>query len=294
MSDNELEGDHEEYDGGSYQIEELNMGGMPPVERHNNLEVRMERAPPPPTEGGAPPQGMRMTGGGNPSCNTGPKGVLADFEEAKRNMRTKRMMQDIRTERVMNKMAEGDLKLHVADEEKKGINTIKKSKKKKGGDDDEESDSDLDSDDDVMVQMRLKRIQAMQNTMPVFGTHDRVESIVDFSNLTKNVHEQVFVVAHLYENHLEPCVRINLAMEELASQFPHVRFVRLRSTDFLASYPLAGLPTFLIYKGGKEVATYLGDVVLREISPVTDANVARFLARRGVLSLPTGDDDNKS
>lgn len=51
----------------------------------------------------APPPNMtiRDTGNGVSSSNTGPKGVLADFEEAKKNLRSQRMMERLRREKAI-------------------------------------------------------------------------------------------------------------------------------------------------------------------------------------------------
>lgn len=75
---------------------------------------------------------------------------------------------------------------------------------------------------------------------------------------------------------IEACARLNFALEALAPQFPHVRFCRLRSREAMAHYKDAGLPTLLVYKGGKMVtsAVRCTDVLPKHFS---DLDVARLL-----------------
>lgn len=50
----------------------------------------------------APPAGMTIRDSSNGvSTNTGPKGVIADFEEAKKNLRSQRMMERLRREKAI-------------------------------------------------------------------------------------------------------------------------------------------------------------------------------------------------
>lgn len=42
-------------------------------------------------------------------------------------------------------------------------------------------------------------------------------------------------------------------LEDLAPQFTHIRFLRVWRLDLFTSYPAAGLPTLLVYKGGEQV-----------------------------------------
>lgn len=78
-------------------IEEIQLGSadteVHPDERPTGppIDLRTERAPPPE---------MRPTGGGLAASNTGPKGVKADFEEAKRNDQSIKMRAEVAKERV--------------------------------------------------------------------------------------------------------------------------------------------------------------------------------------------------
>lgn len=72
------------------------MNDLPPEQRGIGREI-YER-----NKAGAPPPGMTVRETANTSAaNTGPKGVKADFEEAKKNLRSQRMMDRLRRERAI-------------------------------------------------------------------------------------------------------------------------------------------------------------------------------------------------
>ena len=86
---------------------------------------------------------------------------------------------------------------------------------------------------------------------------------------------------------LESCARLNFSLEALAPQFPHVRFCRLRSNEAMKGYSNTGLPTLLVYRGGKLVTSAIRctDALPKHFS---DVDVARLLQAKGILTVPTG------
>lgn len=108
--------------------------------------------------------------------------------------------------------------------------------------------------------------------------------------MTKIIHSEpaeIYIIIHVYENHLESCTRLNLALENVAKQFKHVKFIRVRSSEAMANFKEIGLPAFLVYKGGEMVASALR--VTDELPRAfTDSDVVQMLAKRGYLRTPTG------
>src|SRR5688572_27370499 len=47
------------------------------------------------------------------------------------------------------------------------------------------------------------------------------------------------------------CAKLHEALEVLAPQFDHIRFVRVQTTDAMKDYSNVGLPALLIARGGK-------------------------------------------
>lgn len=134
---------------------------------------------------------------------------------------------------------------------------------------------------------------------PSFGTFDRV-SMLDIADMLRETQDEVITLVHLYENvgnlfvallavcvsialcecfqHIEDCVRLNLIFEDLAPQFTHVRFVRLRSQDAKEGFSQEGLPALLTYKGKEKHKSY-ARICPNHVPTVSDAAVMKFLVR---------------
>jgi len=260
-----------------------------PEERETSHDFRMDRLPPP----DMPPPGVReaMDPRGNwQSSNTGPKGVLADYEEAKLHMATERMRHEMRGERLLQNMACGDKSMYVQDaipieEQLK----MEKARKKARDSDDSDSDSDLtdDSDDEAFRKYKLDQIRMVQNSLPSFGVYQRLDTTEEFAKVINNTHELCYVVAHLYQNHVAMCARLHLCLESLAKQFPQIRFVRIKSSDAMKGYKDVGLPAIMLYRGGKMLESYVRVHEDKHIGKnVTDLTVTRWLSKEGVLKMP--------
>jgi hypothetical protein len=75
---------------------------------------------------------------------------------------------------------------------------------------------------------------------------------------------------------VEECVRLNFALMTMAERFPYVRFVRGVCTDLIPTFDEIGLPTLMLYRGGKKL-----DILVR----VTDELGANFSDKDLVLYL---------
>jgi len=222
-----------------------------------------------------------------PGPNTGPKGVLADYEFAKQNLRNVRLIEKVRRERALDRLSKGVQRISVNQgSEDKDNDKDKKAEKKKDKEDDEEDDEEEEDeeDDEYFKQYKLQRIRSIQNSLPRYGQYSRVD-YNEMASMIKNENEYVYIVIHLYQNSVEACVRLNEAFEELAKQFVHVHFIRIRSTDAISNYSTVGLPTLLIYRNAKLVHTFIRcqENIGKKIDELT---VARFLSSHKILNLP--------
>jgi hypothetical protein len=245
---------------------------------HSQLDARMGSVPPPAMTA-VPPVRKNRDGRGNySSSNTGPKGVKADYEEAKFQLRTIRMHERMARDKEVSDMANGR-KRFVMEEPQLP------PPKKRGSGSESESDSDLVSDDEEFQRYKLERLKLVEASLPAYGIFDRVTK-AEMAAEIHDAHELCFVIIHLYQNHIAACTALNLCFENLAPQFVRARFLRIRSDEAISGYSDAGLPTVLIYRGGELVSEHVR--ILNEIgSTVTDATVAQWLANKGVLSMPT-------
>jgi hypothetical protein len=80
-------------------------GGEEKDEGKVDMDIRMDKLP-------EAPKGMRG-GAGMTSQNTGPKGVKADFEEAKKNMATQRYRENLQRQAALERKAYGQARFEL-------------------------------------------------------------------------------------------------------------------------------------------------------------------------------------
>jgi len=271
----------------AYQLEELNVNqeeNKNEVEKIS-LDARMNTLPEP-----IPPQ-LRSNKQG--AANTGPKGVLADYDMAKQNLSNKRMMERLRRDQQLDRMASGFKDLSVLGLSTPDIpnSTSDKKEAEESDQDTDENDKDNDNDDDngeedeAFQQYKLQRIRAIQNSLPHYGTFVRV-NFSELADIIKKENEFVNLVVHLYQNNVESCGKVNIALEVLAPQFPHVHFVRIRSDEAIAKYSPAGLPTLLVYRNGSLIHSFIR---ITDHLSVDAPKLVKFLASNNVLRIPCED-----
>jgi len=166
--------------------------------------------------------------------NTGVKGVLADYAEAKENLRLKNQMDKAETMRKIEKMA-----ITVGNN-----NNINNNNNLEDEDEDE---------DEFMRMYRQKRLAELQQVQrPTFGYLRAIDSS-EYVDAVENENKDAFVVVHLYKNEFKACVKLNLILQNLAIKYPFVKFMKIISTEALPKYDDVGLPTVLVYQAGELV-----------------------------------------
>jgi len=323
MSDIEDEENTFDADKEAYVEEEIDL------ERAYEEELRQledQRGPPEDADRGAPkadvdlrmnkpPEAMKVRGDAH---NTGVKGVKADYEEAKKNMMTQRFREQLRYQRELKRRAEGKgaIDIKALEEAERKAREAEKPKlkvpepKRKArslseSEEDSEFDSEFDEEDEEALaeytRKRLADLQLLRNSLPTYSTYDRV-SFAELQKTVKETHELVPILVHVYENDVEACARLHIALEELAPQLPHVRLLRIRASEAFpskertsgglpvhreaGSYSKAGLPTLLVFRDGKMVHSVICPV--EEDFPKGDAQsepkeVAKYLVKLGVV-----------
>lgn len=286
--------DHEEQRANSQVPQfqgELRMGFRQPGEQ------RDEDRPPPslidnddiPAEFKAPSQ-LRP----GASHRTGPKGVKADYQHAKYNLMTAQMREKMYRERQMHKKANGEEKFdvpeavdpHAQQKSEKELQKQKRKQMRKKGDDSSDSDLSSDSEDEAFLKYRMAKMKAIQDDMPTFGAFERV-TVQQMAQAVKAVHELTWVVIHVYQNHVPACVKMNLVLEDLAPQFEHVHFLRIRSKEAMPNFDDIGLPLILAYRGGKQIHSFLRvHEAMGKGADWMDRDLVQFLAQYNILSKP--------
>eukprot|EP00483_Globobulimina_turgida_P012938 UN12962 len=200
---------------------------------------------------------------GKKTYRTGSKGVITDYEEAKLKLRANRLQNKIRGENkyymnIGNHSNETASKLMIIDLKKNKVTKKqlrKENEKISDSDSDSEEDSEFDDlfDEEVLLQYKFEKMKILRENSNRYGDVKEL-TYLTFDKQVVDAPQNVFVVIHVYQDYLERCVRMNSALSQVAKSYPHIKFLRARSDRLaLDNYPEIGLPTFIIFKNGKQL-----------------------------------------
>jgi len=130
---------------------------------------------------------------------------------------------------------------------------------------------DLEVDDDrFLEEYRRQRIEQMREAAarPRFGSYDVIKAN-EWEQQVTRAGDGVWVVLHLFKDHVSQCAILNECLEDLAKRYSNTKFLRIVSTDAIPKYPDAALPTLLVYQDGKKVKDFVGLEVFggRRVTP---------------------------
>jgi len=185
------------------------------------------------------------------SVNTGPKGVLKDWQRYKQLQSEKRENQDAERRALINKLSL-TCRSNLDDEREK-----------------QEKDDELDKElaglmmeDDFLkeyVQKRMEEMLISSKKLPMFGDVLHLESGDHFLHAVDKEHKDVTVIIHLYDERAAACDAMDGCMRCLAQEYPHVKFCRLSASvaGLTKHFKVNGVPALLVYKGGNLVGNFV-------------------------------------
>ena len=208
------------------------------------------------------------------STNTGPKGVIKDWQRFKQLETEKRAEQEREKLELIKKLS---LTCQSAlDEEKEKAKA-------------QELDPDLQEllEDGFLQQYqekRMKEMLAQYSALPTFGRLITLKDSGEFLEAIDKEHKAVTIVVHIYENKIPGCEAMNGCLSCLSQEFPNVKFCRIFSSvaGMSKRFKAGGVPALLIYKGGQLIGNFvritddLGSDFFAE-------EVESFLTEHGVL-----------
>jgi hypothetical protein len=212
-----------------------------------------------------------------PKGNTGGKGVLADYEEARRITKRRNETKALKQREAWKRQGYGA----------KGVSSLTQQQQKPHESDDEESEDE----EELMLLQKLKasRLQQLSMTsgLPQFGELISVGKY-QFVDEVDHADKRTFVVTHLYEDYLSACERMNNILSVLAARYPHVKFLKLKVTEADPSLSHSVLPAFLVYKGGNLVgrASINTDLTEFKNDRFTEDDVEWLLVTKYGVNLP--------
>jgi len=183
--------------------------------------------------------------------NTGPKGVIKDWQRYKQLETEKREEQEKEKQELIKKLSM-TCRSHLDDE-------AEKAKDEKLMRDLEEELDEME--DEFLKEYREKRIEEMRKALqnvPKFGcvyelAADKYVDAIDKENPV------VTVIVHLYEESVPGCVAMNGCLQCLAKQYPTVKFCRLKASHAQLSFNFSinGVPALLVYKKGELIGNFV-------------------------------------
>eukprot|EP00568_Trieres_chinensis_P012997 CAMPEP_0183299498 /NCGR_PEP_ID=MMETSP0160_2-20130417/6221_1 /TAXON_ID=2839 ORGANISM="Odontella Sinensis, Strain Grunow 1884" /NCGR_SAMPLE_ID=MMETSP0160_2 /ASSEMBLY_ACC=CAM_ASM_000250 /LENGTH=327 /DNA_ID=CAMNT_0025461753 /DNA_START=18 /DNA_END=1001 /DNA_ORIENTATION=+ len=233
------------------------------IERDGESDGEPERLPTNSGTDAAPPRHEPRPG----RHNTGVKGVIADRRAHKEEEAYRRNLEQAERRDMLDRAVRGSemgfgetsLSLSAAQDRRRR----ELASREDGSSDSGGESSDSDENENFMRRYRNRRLEELRaaSLPPVYGEIKEV-SPDEFSRAVDDSDPRTSLVVHIYEFSVPECAVLNLHLESLARSLPHTRFLRLRASVAGLSADPVGLPSVLIYRGGK---------LLHNLTPITES-----------------------
>ncbi|XP_011630086.1 phosducin-like protein [Pogonomyrmex barbatus] len=203
--------------------------------------------------------------------NTGPKGVIKDWQRYKQLEAEKRESQEKERLQLIKKLS-----LTCR-------STLDEEKEKQNEDLELEN---LFADEFLLEYQRQRMKEMLAKTQKLhFGKVIDLENTDQFLQAIDQEDKSVIIIVHIYEDNIPGCEAMNGCLISLAEEYPHVKFCKiLGSTAGLSKqFKKFGVPTLLAYKNGQVIGNFVR---------VTDhlgidfysSDVETFLTEHGILT----------
>ncbi|CAB0004771.1 unnamed protein product [Nesidiocoris tenuis] len=205
------------------------------------------------------------------SQNTGPKGVIKDWQRFKQLEIEKRQEQELE-------------KLELA---KKLCLTMSNPEPQTQQQEEEDPElAALMNDEQFLEEFRKQRMQEMmiQSRTPKFGHVLHLSSGEEFLKAIDGEDKSTTVIVHIYEESVKACKTMNQSLAQLAKQYPNIKFCRMvgSSAGMSHRFKIDGVPALIVYKEGNVIGNFvritdeLGDEFY-------DGDVENFLIENGII-----------
>jgi hypothetical protein len=189
---------------------------------------------------------------------TGVKGVIADYKEHKREARYAAEVAELERKETLRRMCYGATYSGASYSAAAAAAAVVKQRDADG------SDADDEDEDGFMQNYRAQRLAQLKEGGDVGGCSSanvaratcmfgEVKEVDKFQMVAEVDEEStgVAIVVHLYEEFVPGCRVTNKLLEPLARKHPHVKFLRIRSTEANEDFDHVALPALLIYMDGE-------------------------------------------
>lgn len=206
------------------------------------------------------------------STNTGPKGVIKDWQRFKQLETEKRSDSESERLALMNKLS-------------MTVQTALDVEREKAA----KEDADIAEllDDDFLLEYQRKRMEEMLKKTEhneKFGELLYLTNGQEYLDAIDKEHKAVKVIIHIYEQNVEACRYMNEALTTLSKVYINVKFCSIIGSraGMSRDFKIKGVPALLIYKGGQIVGNFvrLSDDLGNEFDA---EDVQTYLVEHGML-----------
>lgn len=208
------------------------------------------------------------------SENTGPKGVISDWQRFKQ-------LENENREKQEREKLELFKKLSI---------TAKTTAEDEKAREQEEMDAEFAElmSDDILLEFQKRRMMEMfDKTTGKPLSFGKVLSLLngdEFLNAVDKEHKLTTVVIHIYENNVNACKAMNKCLETVAKAYPMVKFCKIIGSvaGMSRHFKSSGVPAILIYKEGQIIGNFvrISDELGNDFFP---SDVESFLIEHGML-----------
>lgn len=210
------------------------------------------------------------------SSNTGPKGVIKDWQRYKQLEAEKRQSQEKERLQLIKKLS---LTCRSAlDEEKEKLN---------------ETDpelADLLTDEFLLEYQRQRMKEMLAKTEKLyFGKVINLENTDQFLQAIDEEDKSVTVIVHIYEDNVAGCEAMNGCLMSLAEEYPYAKFCTILGSiaGLSKQFKKFGVPTLLVYKNGQVIGNFVHITDHLGID-FYSSDVEAFLIEHGILTDKVG------
>lgn len=183
------------------------------------------------------------------SANTGPKGVIKDWQRFKQLETERNEEKEREREQLMRKLAITSPTTSAEDAAQRERDAF---------------DAELAEllDEDTLLEFQRRRmVEMMERTglQPSFG---RVVNLSDgdkFLNAVDAEHKLTTIVVHVYETQFTACRTMNECLKTLADEYRHVKFCKILGSvaGLSRDFKVGGVPALLVYKAGALIGNFV-------------------------------------
>jgi len=207
------------------------------------------------------------------STNTGPKGVVKDWQRFKQ-LEAERRDETERQRLALAKKLTITATTSAEDEERKRQ---------------EELDAELDElmSEDFLQQYQKQRMAEMLRQTghhQQFGQVQQLTSHEEFLACVEQENKHTTIIIHIYERQLAACATLNKCLDSLASDYPSIKFAKICSSvaGMSRDFRTKGLPALLVYKAQAVIGNFV-----RLTDDLSDdffaSDVESFLIEHGII-----------